>query len=99
MVAKRNARRAPTSSLNQNQSFRCRLLSGSLWISAFVDVESEVAVDAEVEVGADFPFVHHADGWSDPLACVIYTTCLLLGTVDSAIMRSCILLLARVHFC
>ena len=33
-------------------------------------MESEVAVDAEVEVGAEVgsgsPFVHHADGQSDP---------------------------------
>ena len=37
--------------------------------------ESEVAVEAEVEVGADSPLV---DGWSggvNPLAYVIYTTC------------------------
>ena len=47
-----------------------------------VAVDAEVEVRAEVEVGADSPFVHQADGWSDPLAYVIYTTCkpcMLLG--------------------
>ena len=51
--------------------------------------ESEVAVDAEgaeVEVGADSPFVHHADGWSDHLAYIIYTTCRSCYLVDSVCM-------------
>ena len=47
--------------------------------------ESEVAVDAEV-VGADSPFVHHADGRSDRLAYVIYTTCRSCYLVDSVCM-------------
>ena len=49
-------------------------------------MESEVAVDAEVEVevGADSPFVHHADGRSDRLAYVIYRSCYL---IDSVCMR------------
>ena len=41
---------------------------------------------AEVEVGADFPFVHHADGRSDPLVYVIYTTCKSCYLVDSVCM-------------
>ena len=58
-------------------------------LGAFVDdiiQESEVAVDAEVEVGADSPFVHHADGRSDRLAYVIYTTCRSCYLVDSVCM-------------
>ena len=44
------------------------------------------AEGAEVEVGADSPFVHHADGWSDCLAYVIYTTCRSCYLVDSVCM-------------
>ena len=60
--------------------------------------ESEFAVDAEVEVGAeveaDSPFVHHADGRSDRLAYVIYTTCRSCYLVCLyGIMRSWILFL------
>ena len=31
-------------------------------------MDAKVEVEAEVEVGADSPFVHHTDGWSDRLA-------------------------------
>ena len=49
-------------------------------------MESEVAVDAEVEVGVEIEVgagSPHTDGRSDPLACVIYTTCKSCYLVDS----------------
>ena len=57
-------------------------------------MESEVAVDAEVEVraeevevGADSPLVHHTDGRSDPLAYIIHTMCKSCYLVDSVCME------------
>ena len=65
-------------------------MHGFLNLDAFVDdiiQESEVAVDAEVEVGvevgADSPLVHNTDGRSDRLAYVIYTMCRSCYLVDS----------------
>ena len=52
-----------------------------------VAAEAEVEVAAEVEVGADYPFVHHiiSYGWSNPSANIIYTTCKSFFLVDSLV--------------
>ena len=49
-------------------------------------MDADLEVGAEVEVGADSPFVHHADGRSDRLAYVIYTMCRSCYLVDSVCM-------------
>ena len=51
-----------------------------------VAVDVEVEVGAEVEVRADSPLVHNTDGRSDRLAYVIYTTCRSCYLVDSVCM-------------
>ena len=55
-------------------------------------------MDAEVEVGtevgADSPFVHHADSWSDPLAyrhIILYVSERILGYVIYTTRKSCYL--------
>ena len=42
-------------------------------------MDAEVKVGAEV--GADSAFVHHAEGWSELLANVIYKSCYLVDSV------------------
>ena len=61
-----------------------------------VEVDTEVEVWAEVE--ADFPFAHHTDGRNDPLAYVIYTTCMqvmLLGRQCLYVIRCSSIILSH----
>ena len=51
----------------------------------------DTEVEVGIEVGADYPFVHHTDGRSGPLAYVIYTMYKSCYLVDSVCLPSIII--------